>query len=145
MTPKVRKILLIVLIAVLVIGLGLGIYFLFIRDTDPSWRIRDIGASELVHHREYENSRLFIHSNGTFEIEILQKITGENDRILFTGIGTYTRDGNTYTFTFIDSFTDTLHTGARQLERDETRPPYQVVGRRIRFDSHWGISYYFGR
>jgi hypothetical protein len=145
MTARTKKIIAYVALGVLVVGIGIGVYFLFIHESDPSWRIRHINAQDIVNHRNYSESRMYIHSNGTFEVEIIETI-GEVHVIVFTGIGTYTSTRNSYTFTFSDSYTNAERTnGARQLDKGETRPPFAVERGRIQFDAHWGISYHFGR
>ena len=141
MSPRTKKILAIVLLIIIVIIICIGVYFIFFNKSDDSWRIKRIGADPIVNHRDYHTSRLWIHSNNTFEMEIIETI-GEDTQIIFTGVGTYTRTRNTYTFTFIDSYTNPL-IGPTLPENQ--RPPYQVNKGQIRFDSHWGISYYFGR
>lgn len=142
MNSRNKKVLAYVILGVLVVGIGIGIYFLFVHEPDPSLRIRYTSAQDIVHHRDLGDSRLFIHPNGTFEIEIIQSI-GDERLILFTGVGTYTSTRNSYTFTFTDS--ETYHYIGPQLTVN-TRPPFPIVERgRIRFDAHWGISYHFGR
>jgi len=144
MKPQTKRLLIIILIAVVVVGLGIGIYFLASGSTDPSWRIRDTSAREIVTPRNLGYSRLYINSNGTFEMEIIETI-GEDNEIMFTGIGTYKRNGNTYTFKFTDSYTNPARTsGAGQLAKDEEIDLTRAKGRLV-FKSHWGISFYFGR
>jgi len=139
-SPKTKKILVIVLIIVIVVALCIGIYFLAFNDTDKSWRIRRIGNDGIVNHRDYNTSRLWVHANNTFEIEIIETI-GDGTEIIFTGVGTYTKSGSTYTFTYKDSYTNTRIGPTLP----NTVQQYQVKSGRIQFVSHWGISYHFGR
>ena len=135
MKPRTRNILAIVLIAVIVIGGGFAVYFLFINDPDTSWRIRHISAQNVVVHGEYSNSRLYIHANGTFEIEIIQSV-GDDDLIVFTGVGTHTGVGTSTTFTFVDEYT----------ARGSLTPQIRQTSRsRAVFESPWGVDFTFGR
>jgi len=147
MKPRTKNLLALALLGVFVIAVGVGIYLLATGTSDPSWRVRQLGGEGILSPRDYRSSRLFVNSNGTFEIEIIQTI-GENDEIIFTGVGTYTKTRTTYTFTFTDSYTDSFIGPPldNAAPYPVTRPPYQISGRgRIQFISHWGGIFYFGR
>jgi len=132
------------LIIIIVLLVAFGAYFLFFRNTDPSLRVKDVGPRGIVDHRasEYKDSRLFINNNDTFEIELIQTV-GETKTILFTGIGTFTKSGGTYTFTYIDSYQrvdDTMIQQSEQWSKDYTTGSRNRV--QFEFD---GNSFYFGK
>jgi len=135
MKPRTKKIIAFTLLAAAVIGIGVGIYFIFIDEPDPSWRIRSINAGTFVPY-DLSASRLYVNSNGTFEIEVIETI-GNDRTIMFTGVGTYKRNGSTYSSFEFQGFYYT--------ENGINPPELRQEGRRIVFDTPWGHLYYFGR
>ena len=110
------------LILLLAIGVGTATYYLFFHRTDNTMRVRGISNGD---YTEYSQSRLFIHSSGTFEIELIR-----DDETIFAAIGTYTKTRSKYTFTFI-----------QPLLAEQT---YDIVRGRIHFE-FGGVLYHFGR
>lgn len=144
MTPRGRKLITILSIILIIIIIVLGVYYIFLRKTDPAWRVKDVGPRGIIEHRtsEYKDSRLFIHSNNTFEIELIRTV-GESQIRLFTGIGTFTKSGKTYTFTYIDSYSRMEDVMIKQSEvwsKDYTSGSRS----RIQFEFD-GNSFYFGK
>lgn len=144
MTPRVRKILAIVLIIAIIALVGIATYFLFFNKKDNALHVRRISVQEFVDHRlaEYSDSRLYLHPYGAFEIELIRTI-GEESEVYFVGNGTYTKTRNAYTFTYADSYS---RTGSHLEQRKNFTESYIIESNgRVRFDTSWGISYYFGK
>lgn len=145
MTPRARKILAILLIAVIIAGVGIATYFMFFRKTDNALRVRRLGGEEIVDHRVsyYSNSRLALYSYGAFEVEIIRTI-GEENEVIFVGIGTFVKTQSAYTFTYTDNY---VLEGTELVQRpSHTADPYLIAkGGRIQFRDHTGILYYFGK
>ena len=82
-------------------------------------RIRALDPHDITQHRvrDYRHSRLFLHDNGTFAIEIIFS-GGQEQQTLLVGIGTFTQSGNTFTFTYIDLFRLETIQGIPIFERD---------------------------
>ena len=144
MSTGTRRLLAIVLIIIIIIGVSVAAYFLFFRKTDPTMRVRRLGGEEIVDHRvaDYRDSSLRIYPNGAFEIELIQTISDDEKIILFVGIGTYTKTGNAYTFTYIDSFS---RNSAGELVRKQNytpEDPYPIISGRVQFDFQ-GVLFYF--
>jgi len=139
MTPRTRKLLAICLIVLIIGGVGTATYFLFIRKTDPAMRIRDIAGNGAITHGDYSRSCLYIYPNGAFDIELIETISEGEHKIIFTGVGTYTKNKNQYVFTYAGSFAST---GA-QFEPNHVET-YDIIKGRVLFTFR-AYAYYFGR
>ena len=106
---------------------------------EPGMKVRAIGESTTGEAAEYRDSRLFLHRNGGFDIQIIYL-----DYTVFTAIGTYTRDRNQFTFTFrivwsIDG-ADNYTLNSEYINHIET---FQRIRGRIQFIDHNRNTYYF--
>jgi flagellar basal body-associated protein FliL len=139
MTTRVKKLLIIILIIVVVAGVGTGVYFLFFHKTDPSLRVRKlVGEQEgivVYGVSNYKNSALNLYPYGTFDIALIRTIGGE-DTLIFSGIGTWTKDKNSYTFTYIE-----YYALDNSVIKDNTAT-YTIESGRVGVE--YGIVFYFG-
>ena len=107
MTARVRKILTIVLIVFVVAGVGLATYFLFFHNPDQSLRVKKLVGEEegnvVYKAADYKNSALNLYPYGAFDIELIRTIGGEST-LIFSGVGTYTKNKNSYTFTYTECY-----------------------------------------
>jgi len=137
------------LVIIAILGISIIAYMMFFRTSDEAFRVQRLGGDELVDHRtsQFRQSRLYIHGNGTFEIELIRTLNGEHT-LEFSGIGTWTRSGRAYTFVFHDCYflIGTELAQRPQLIGADNSPPAYRVDRngRVMFVFQ-GIIYYFGR
>jgi len=121
------------LIAVLVIGAMILVYVFVIRD-NTRWNLIEVGNS--AHSvSDFSNSRMHLYGNGVFTVEIIY-----NDTPMLTGTGTWVRDGNVYTFNYIDKW---IRSGNQMIRLGQSTGTYNRVGQRIRFTDTHGNAFYF--
>ena len=144
MTHKRKQFLILVLAVIAIAAIGFGTYVVFFSDNDQSMRVKRVGPEEIVNLKasDYKKSSLNIYPYGAFEIEII-KTAGTDNELILVGIGTYTKTKTTYTFTFIERYERIGSALVQNPSQDEVT--YDIVGGRIRFIDHNGISYYFGK
>jgi len=130
MKPGRKKLLAIVFISVMAVVIGTTTYFLFFHKTDDFMRVRHIPGAEILgfSHKDYSQSRLYIHASGTFEIELIEK-----DKTIFAGIGTYTKTRSQYIFAYTQNSGEPLVTKS-----------YDIKKGRVHFEFE-DVLYYFGR
>jgi len=112
--------------------------------------IRALDPNDITQHRvrDYRNSKLWLHDNGTFAIQIILTQNDEDTPILI-GIGTFSRSGRTYTFTYTDLFRRITIGGNTVFRRDEVtlleRPTFTFrrSNRRLEFRCPNYRSYFF--
>ena len=126
--------------AIVIVVVVIILTIIILAPSDTGMRVREVGPG-IREVRDFENSRLRLHDNGTFEIEI---VLYEDTRI-FSGIGTWTRTGNTYEFYFFVAHTDRDGMNAPDPEYNSKKVPV-TVGRNgwLLFHDHMGFPYHFG-
>lgn len=85
-------------VAVVLVGAGFLIYFNFFQKS--AYRLVDVELNTYTAKDFTNQSEIEFHDNGTFHVHIEHKTIG----LLLTGIGTYTKDGNTYQLTFVQAY-----------------------------------------
>ena len=72
--------------------------------SDDGMTVRALAGNDVERRspREYQHSRLYLHSTGTFTVRIVHQAPEEEPEVVFLGIGTYTRSGRVYTFRYLD-------------------------------------------
>lgn len=138
MSRKAKWTISLVTICLVLVAVGLIIYFcLFNKNT---YSVVKTEHTEFT-ASEFQNSELRFFGNGTFHLKIIH---GENE-VFFLGIGTYTKHGSNYTFTFTQAVGregDDLITN--QMEKFQKPMTYHKSGNKIKFSDHNGQVYYFG-
>ena len=123
------------LVTVLIIGAIILLYIFVIRD-NSRWSVIALGNPNSFNNvSEFSDSRMHLNSNGTFTIELIR-----NDTPLLTGIGTWTRSGNTYTFNYLDKW---INAGAQMIQLGPRAETYERTGMRIRFVDTEGNIFYW--
>ena len=116
---------------------------------DPGLKVRALEQTggELVPSSkvsEYSKSRLYLHKNGTFTIEIIYL----EDQKYFFAIGTFKKGKTVYEMTFLDAW---MINDDSEFKRDpylhdiyiNSTREYKRVKGRIEFKGHTGIFFYF--
>ena len=125
-----------VLILVLIIGLVVYLNFF----AKSGYRI--VGLEKTDHQVSdfADNSELQFFKNGTFHVRIEHKEIG----LILTGIGTYTKDGDTYELKFIQAYARDTNDTVIDITKNCEAITCKRSGNRIRFTDHNSQIYYFG-
>jgi uncharacterized protein (UPF0333 family) len=146
MTPRKRRVLSLLLILLVIVVIGLGTYFIFFNKSDyQQLRVQRISVQEASAQKtsEYSKSSIRIYKYGAFEIQIIRTTSDNEDETLFVGNGTFTKTRSSYTFVYADSY---IRVG-EDLEQRKNFTMEHIIEKngRIRIDTTWGVSYYFGK
>ena len=128
-------------ILLLLIGIGVFVYFNFFHKT--TYHVVGVEKTDHVVSDFADESELKFYQNNTFHIQIKHKEIG----LVFVGIGTYTKDGNTYQLSFIQAFErDTNNTIVDVTEQCNASDAIICTrsGNRIKFTDNKHQTYYFG-
>jgi len=92
------------ILVIVVISTSIAVAVTLINRSDYM-TVRAIAGNDIVQHRarDYRHSQLWLNDNGTFAVQIIFTQGGQSKPV-FIGIGKYQRNGNTFTFTYIDMF-----------------------------------------
>jgi hypothetical protein len=90
--------------------------------------------------KDYKNSRLFLHKNGTFAMKIIYLDVTE-----LVAVGGWVKNGKKYVFTYVDLFEvigDTMKRNTTTL-REKPEWTFEMQGGRIAFCDHNFRYFYF--
>lgn len=142
---KRRRIFIVIaIILVIVTTILIAAYLLVTRDTDM--RIKRLMDGAVPTVADFEHSRLRLNENGTFEIEIIKYGETKDETKIFAGIGTYTRNGNEYSFYFYTAQTTRDNVNAPDAEYEFKTHEYSIDRKTdwLVFFDHMGDPYHFG-
>jgi len=93
-------------------------------------RALDTGNEISRRPEDWRKSRLFLHENGTFSFTIIYTAGGnQQDLPIFMGIGTFKKNKNSYTFTFVDMYRRDTIGGVTKFARDEEHMNWRTTYR----------------
>lgn len=131
------------MIIIVVVGVGLATYFLFFNNPDQTLRVKYIPGTEggTVTYKvsDYKDSTLNLYPYGAFDIQLIRTI-GDESTLIFSGIGRYTKEKNSYIFTYEESY---ALVGANIVMHSLSPQTYPIEKNRVRFEH--GLVYFFGK
>jgi hypothetical protein len=146
--PNSRKVVLVFVIVAIVVGVVIVGSILLSNsgnNNESGYRIVALPNFVTESPSDFAQSRLNLYTNGTFDVEIIFFNQSDQRAIKrFMGMGTYTRDGNRYVFTYTDAHTLSGGILEHDAEFIKETQEYTIEGSRILFRLH-GRTYTFGR
>ena len=143
MLKHTRNLLLILIAVGIVVVAAITLSIVLSKGTISYLKIKKIdNESESNRLADYSESKLYLHKNGTFDIQIIYV-----EETVLTGIGTWVFENNEYSFFYIDCWA-MYDFVTRELERVEayigdSPEIYIRDGRYIKFIDPNGFKFYF--
>ena len=138
MRPGVKIGIIIGIVVLILVGIAIPVYYNFVNKT--VYHVTDVDKTTYTAAEFTDKSELQFFKNGTFHIHIEHKDNG----LSFTGIGTYTKDGNTYQLTFVQAYARDNDDNIVDYTDHGNEVSCERSGSRIKFIDHKGQTFYFG-